>query len=75
MFIDSHCHLSFPELQARLPELRQAMADAQVDRALCICTTLEEFPQVHASGHRARQLLVQRGRAPRQRRRAGAHAR
>lgn len=48
MFIDSHCHLSFPELQARLPELRQAMADAQVDRALCICTTLEEFPQVHA---------------------------
>ncbi len=48
MFIDSHCHLSFPELQARLPELRRAMADAQVDRALCICTTLEEFPQVHA---------------------------
>jgi TatD DNase family protein len=48
MFIDSHCHLSFPELQARLPELRQAMAEAQVDRALCICTTLEEFPQVHA---------------------------
>ena len=48
MFIDSHCHLSFPELQARMPELRQAMAEAQVDRALCICTTLEEFPQVHA---------------------------
>ena len=24
------------------------MAAAQVDRALCICTTLEEFPQVHA---------------------------
>jgi TatD DNase family protein len=23
------------------------MADAQVTRALCICTTLEEFPQVH----------------------------
>ncbi len=48
MFVDSHCHLSFPELQARLPELRRAMAEAKVDRALCICTTLEEFPQVHA---------------------------
>lgn len=48
MFIDSHCHLSFPELQAKLPELRTAMAEARVDRALCICTTLEEFPQVHA---------------------------
>ena len=48
MFVDSHCHLTFPELAARLPEIRQAMADAQVDRALCICTTLEEFEAVHA---------------------------
>lgn len=48
MFVDSHCHLTFPELAQRLPEIRQAMADAQVDRALCICTTLEEFDAVHA---------------------------
>ena len=48
MYVDSHCHLSFPELQARLPEIRDQMAAAQVDRALCICTTLEEFPAVHA---------------------------
>ena len=48
MFVDSHCHLSFPELASRLPEIRQAMAQAQVDRALCICTTLEEFESVHA---------------------------
>ena len=47
MFTDSHCHLTFPELAASLPQIRQAMADAQVDRALCICTTLEEFPDVH----------------------------
>jgi TatD DNase family protein len=47
MFTDSHCHLSFPELASALPEVRAAMAAAQVDRALCICTTLEEFPQVH----------------------------
>jgi TatD DNase family protein len=48
MFVDSHCHLTFPELAAKLPEIRQAMAEAQVDRALCICTTLEEFDAVHA---------------------------
>lgn len=48
MFIDSHCHLSFPELRERLPEILQAMTDAQVSQALCICTTLEEFDQVHA---------------------------
>ncbi|CAM3634629.1 TatD family hydrolase [Polaromonas hydrogenivorans] len=47
MFTDSHCHLSFPELRENLPEIRQAMQTAQVDRALCICTTLEEFETVH----------------------------
>jgi TatD DNase family protein len=48
MFVDSHCHLTFPELAARLPDIRAAMSAAQVDRALCICTTLEEFEDVHA---------------------------
>ena len=48
MFVDSHCHLSFPELASQLPQIREAMAQAGVDRALCICTTLEEFEEVHA---------------------------
>jgi TatD DNase family protein len=48
MFVDSHCHLSFPELQSQLPEILQAMEAAQVSQALCICTTLEEFDRVHA---------------------------
>jgi TatD DNase family protein len=47
MYVDSHCHLTFPGLQERMPELRREMAAARVDRALCICTTLEEFPSVH----------------------------
>ena len=47
MFTDSHCHLNFPELQERLPQILQDMKDAQVTRALCISTTLEDFPQVH----------------------------
>ena len=47
MFTDSHCHLSFPQLKSDMPQIRQAMADAQVDRALCICTSLEEFEEVH----------------------------
>ena len=48
MFVDSHCHLTFPELHTRIDELRSAMRAAEVDRALCICTALEEFPTVHA---------------------------
>ena len=48
MFVDSHCHLSFPELHGRIDSIRAEMAAAEVDRALCICTTLEEFSVVHA---------------------------
>jgi TatD DNase family protein len=47
MFVDSHCHINFPELAARMDDLRADMAQAQVDRALVISTTLESFPEVH----------------------------
>ena len=48
MFTDSHCHLNFPELKGDLPQIRQAMQAAGVDRAMVICTTLEEFDEVHS---------------------------
>lgn len=48
MFTDSHCHLTFPELAADWPAVRAAMAAARVTRALCISTTMEEFPGVQA---------------------------
>ena len=47
VYVDSHCHLSFPELLGRIDAVRADMAAAQVDRALVICTTLEEFATVH----------------------------
>ncbi len=47
MFTDSHCHLTFPGLAGQIPAIRTAMQAAQVGRALCICTTMEEFGQVH----------------------------
>lgn len=52
MFVDSHCHLSFPELHSRIDSIRAEMAAARVDRALCICTTLEEFETVHGLAQR-----------------------
>ena len=48
MFTDSHCHLTFPELAGDMPGVRAAMAAARVTRALCISTTMEEFPSVQA---------------------------
>ena len=48
MLVDSHCHLNFPELQANLPSIKQAMQDNGVGYALCISVTLPDFPQVLA---------------------------
>ncbi|HIV72187.1 MAG TPA: TatD family hydrolase [Candidatus Aquabacterium excrementipullorum] len=47
MFVDSHCHLNFPDYADKMDAVLAEMAQAQVDRALCISTTLEDFPQVH----------------------------
>jgi TatD DNase family protein len=46
MYIDSHCHINFPELAARLPEILGKMADNQVSHALCVSVDLPDFPQV-----------------------------
>lgn len=53
MFIDTHCHLTFPELRERWDDIRAAMRAAQVERAIVICTTIEEFR------HRARAVAAQ----------------
>jgi TatD DNase family protein len=64
MFTDSHCHLSFPELSAQMPAVLASMAAAQVERALCICTTLEEFDTVHGLAQAHPQLWATVGVHP-----------
>ena len=46
MFIDSHCHLDFPEFQSRLPEVLGNMESAKVSHALCVSVDLPDFPNV-----------------------------
>ena len=46
MFIDSHCHLDFPEFQARLPEVLANMKAARVEHALCVSVDIPDFPNV-----------------------------
>jgi TatD DNase family protein len=48
MFIDSHCHINFPELAARMPELLAKMEENKVTHALCVSVDLPDFPQVLA---------------------------
>jgi TatD DNase family protein len=64
MFIDSHCHLGFPELRQQLPELLAQMRAAQVAQAICISTTLEEFPQVLALAEQHPELWATVGVHP-----------
>ena len=46
MYIDSHCHINFPELSVRLPEIFGKMAENKVTHALCISVNMPEFPSV-----------------------------
>jgi TatD DNase family protein len=46
MFIDSHCHLDFPEFQSRLPEVLANMAASKVSHALCVSVDIPDYPKV-----------------------------
>jgi TatD DNase family protein len=48
MFIDSHCHLDFAELQASEKNIFDLMRANAVSHALTISTTLKTFPAVRA---------------------------
>lgn len=46
MFIDSHCHLDFPDLIKDIDGILGNMRANQVSHALCVSVRLEAFPQV-----------------------------
>jgi len=64
MFVDSHCHLDFPELTDRLADVLTNMAAAQVEHALCISVTLEHWPRVAALAREHPQLSASIGVHP-----------
>ena len=64
MFVDSHCHIDFPELAERLPQLLENMRTNQVSHALCISVTLEDFPRVLALAEQHPNLYASVGVHP-----------
>jgi TatD DNase family protein len=46
MFVDSHCHLDFPEFTSQLPAVLDRMAANRVTHALCISVDMPDFPAV-----------------------------
>jgi TatD DNase family protein len=43
VFIDSHCHVNFPELAPEYPEIATRMAQNQVQMALCVSVNLPDW--------------------------------
>lgn len=64
MYIDSHCHINFPELAARMPEILAKMAENQVTHALCVSVDLPDFPQVLALAHQYPHIYASVGVHP-----------
>jgi TatD DNase family protein len=64
MLVDSHCHLDFPELANRMPDVLQRMQDNDVGVAVCIGVNLEDFPNVLALAEQHAQLYATVGVHP-----------
>jgi TatD DNase family protein len=64
MYVDSHCHLSFPELSSDIDGVVERMAAAGVSAALNVCVTLEEFPRVLALAKRFPNIVCSVGVHP-----------
>lgn len=64
MYIDSHCHINFPELAARMPDILAKMTENQVTHALCVSVDLPDFPQVLALAHQYPHIYASVGVHP-----------
>jgi TatD DNase family protein len=64
VFVDSHCHLAFPELAGDIDGVLARMAAARVGLALSVCTRLNEFAAVHALAVRDERVYASAGVHP-----------
>ena len=64
MFVDSHCHLDFPEFSGQLDALLARMQANDVQAALCVSVTLEDFPRVLALAEQDERLYASVGVHP-----------
>jgi TatD DNase family protein len=64
MFVDSHCHLDFPELQSELNAVLAEMRSNHVTHALTISTTLATFLKVRAVAEAHAHIFASAGVHP-----------
>ena len=64
MYVDSHCHLDFPEFADQRPALLERMAANDVGHALCVSVNLADFPGVLALAETDARLFASVGVHP-----------
>jgi TatD DNase family protein len=64
MFVDSHCHINFPDFADDTDGLIARMRDAQVTHAMCISVTYPEWPSVVALADRYENIYATAGVHP-----------
>jgi TatD DNase family protein len=64
MYVDSHCHLDFPDLANNLPEILERMRINQVARALVVSVNLPDWPGLIALVDAHPQLIASVGVHP-----------
>ena len=63
-FVDSHCHINFPELAENITDVLAQMRHNDVIGALCISVNLADFPQVLALAEQHPQIYASVGVHP-----------
>jgi len=63
-FIDSHCHLDFPELAGNIADVLAQMRHNDVAAALCVSVNLEKFPQMLALAEQHPNIFASAGVHP-----------
>ncbi len=64
MYIDSHCHLNFPELAQDLDAMLENMRRNEVTHALCVSVSVDRFPEVCALAEQHGNLYASAGVHP-----------
>src|SRR5215203_2329906 len=64
MLVDSHCHLDFPDLSGRLPEVLERAREAGVGRMVTISTRVAQFETYRAIAEAHEDVLFTVGTHP-----------
>jgi TatD DNase family protein len=64
VYVDSHCHLAFPELAGDIDGVLARMAAAGVGAALSVCTRIDEFERIQAHALRDPRIYASVGVHP-----------